>query len=648
MVVHQQLPAPPRGFVDREALVGWLTGCFAAAKAEGRPAQAAMHGPSGVGARSVVQKAYWADPARFPDGALRVRLGDAVDRNADPVGEALSGVLVDLGVPRDDIPVSVESRSDWLRSHTYSLSLLLVLEEVVSVAQVKPFLLNSPGSALVVVARSRIRLLAKEGFDLAAVEPLADEHGVAMFERALGPDWFAAADVRPESLVRACGGYPLAISTTAAQIAGTPEWEVPELIREVARSGVGALDRESQDYVRDSFDRAYQRLAAADARAYRLVVGVHPGSTVPVAAAAAMLGESVAETRAALSRLAVSTLVEFVSADLVRFHDVAHWHARERADADEPFEARRAAAERVIRWYLDETVKRDRVLSDRPRTNPAYGRKAIGVQPSRAEALVWLEEYRPNLRAAVALAERIQAHDLTWQLCEALWGLFHLHRHYDDWITTHHAGLAAAIQSGNPSAVMRMTSQLGSALLATNELAGAAQAFADSGAAAEKAKDPVGRQSALEWSGKVAARRGEYETALRYFDQSWHVAETQVPAELRPRMLALLCLQRARVLLAAGRADEVQAAAQPAVEYFEQTNERDNQAKPLLVQAKALAALGRATVAAEVARRVAALFRADESLQGEAEALDLVIENDPTEEERARLLDLYTRLSGGR
>ena len=54
------------------------------------------------------------------------------------------------------------------------------------------------------------------------------------------------------------------------------------------------------------------------------------------------------------------------------------------------------------------------------------------AEATRTEALSWLEHQRTNLVETVLLAERPELDDLAWQL----WGVLHLHGHYEDWIIT--------------------------------------------------------------------------------------------------------------------------------------------------------------------------------------------------------------------
>lgn len=651
--VPRQLPVVSAAFVNRDAVRAAIGEEVRRAHADGRPAFVALYGAGGVGVKSAVWKWYWEDSGRFPDGALAVELGDAEHGDPAALSEALGSALVALGVPPGELPVSVADRHKCLLTKTFGRRLLVALVDVVNPAQVKPFLLNSPGSVVVAVCRTPLRELVRLGFRQVPVAPLDTAFGMELFERVLGPGWCSVDGADPVAVVRACGGYPLAITTTAAQIAMTSEWDVPGLLRRLAERGMSALDEDAQEYVRESFDRTYVGLSVGVARTYRLVLGVHPGREFGAAAAAALLGTPDDQVQANLMVLVKAQLVTRIAADRYTIHDLVRWHARDCLVRDEPVEVIRSAARSVIEWYLDATVRFDKALSSRPRVGPRYevvdAHAGATGDATRTEALSWLEHQRTNLVEAVLLAERHELDDLAWQLCEALWGVFHLHGHYEDWIITHRAGLACAAHSGDRRAEMRMSSQLGAVLLATGDLAEAEISFAASLAAAREVADSLGEQSALEWLGKVAAKRGDLEPALSYLDHSQRVAESAVDTDALPRIIAILALQRGRFLALSGQFPQTLEEFIRAADYFDITTETDNKAKVALETGRVLGAMDRAEDAVPLLQRARAGFFADGSLRGEAATLEVLISvGADTAENTSRLSEIYTILGDAR
>ncbi|MGQ0838096.1 hypothetical protein [Actinokineospora sp.] len=648
MGVPRQVPVVPSVFVNRDAVRAAIGAEFRKADELGLPAFVALHGAGGVGVKSAVWKLYWEEPDRFPDGAVVVDLGDAEHGDPAALSEALGSALVALGVPAGDLPVSVSDRQKCLLTKTSGKKLLIVLVDVPNPAQVKPFLVSAPGSAVVAVCRTPMRELFRLGFRPVPVPPLDPVFGAELFERMLGPDWCSVDGVDPAAVVRGCGGYPLAITTTAAQVAMTERWDRPELLRRLSSRGMAALDDDAQGFVRESFDRTYAGLSAGVARTYRIVLGVHPGTEFRASAAAALLGGSREQVQADLAVLVKAQMLSRVGADRYAMHDLVRWHARDCLVREEP-DAAVPAAIRGIEWYLDTAVPYDKALSGRPRSGPRYAALAAHTaetpELARAKALAWLELERANLVDAVLLAERHEADDLAWQLCEALWGVLHLHGHYEDWETTHRAGLAAANRTGDRRAVMRMASQSGAVLLKTGKLADAAALFAESLAAAREVGDPSGVQSALEWLGKVAAAQGDPASALSYLDESQAVS--LVDSEALPRTRAIIELQRGRFLAQARRFEDAAEELTRAADYFDTTAETDNQAKTALEIGLVRTALGLDATA--WFRRAATGFAVDGSRRGEAAALralcELGVEVAPN---TRRLIEIYRELGDPR
>jgi tetratricopeptide (TPR) repeat protein len=272
------------------------------------------------------------------------------------------------------------------------------------------------------------------------------------------------------------------------------------------------------------------------------------------------------------------------------------WHARAMASRELSEEDSVEIVRRVVEHYLDFTVARDARLSRRPRLGPRYaGTVELAGAEDRRTILEELETRRETLLEAVLLTEKYQLDDLTWQVCEALWGLYHLHGPYEDWRRTHEIGLRAALRLGDQRVVMRMASQLGSAYLGLREYEKADVCFERSYEAAKQVSGPEGRtgeQSALEWRGKIAAKLGQGDQARQFYDKS-EAAARLAPAAEQPRMIALLELQRARLCVGLQCPDDGLRHVTKAKEYFDGTAEEDNKAKAWHVLGSALAGLKR-------------------------------------------------------
>lgn len=114
------------------------------------------------------------------------------------------------------------------------------------------------------------------------------------------------------------------------------------------------------------------------------------------------------------ARTSSTALLEAMAPGRYRFHDLVRLFARERAEDEEPDEARLDAVTAAVDWFLE------RVLEAAALLGPAHSASGARVFTDLPAALDWLETERENLVRAVALAD---AHDLIapcWQLADAL------------------------------------------------------------------------------------------------------------------------------------------------------------------------------------------------------------------------------------
>ncbi|MGW0516768.1 hypothetical protein [Crossiella sp. NPDC003009] len=603
----RELPASAAWFVNRDRHRQTMSTLHEQECAAGRPTFLAVCGPDGAGRFSAVVKWYRDTPDRFPDGHIHIRL-DGPERDAGAaVGEKLGEALTALGMPPETQPARPEERRKALLNKAAGLRLLLVLENVTSAGQVDWFQLATPGSA-VVVTTSRLLApgLISRGYRLVEIDGLEMPHRLELFRHILGPLAASLAQDQLTSVAKFTGGRPLPLRVIAAQVAAA-QGRAAKVLDRITKQGLAAVGRAGRDEVAASFDLTYQGLEPDLRRAYRRL-GLHPGLELDLAAATALLGGDAEELLAELADLALLTEQD----GRYRLDELVWRDAAARALAEEGFRELEQVLGRIIEHYLHGAVTRDKVLSDRPRSGPLFIELAP-ARVSRAEALAWLSGHRDALRGTVRLAEQHGFDAAAWQLCEALWGLYHLHGHYDDWIETHQLGLTAARRLEADAAIMRMAGQLGSAHFAVGEYAAADECFAEQHEAAARCADGSGQQSALEWRGKIAAKRGDAGEAAEWFEKSWLATETLVPDAARPRTFAILRLQRARLLRATGRPAEAVELLLAAAEHFAGTAETDNQAKVAAELGLARRELGEPGTAE--LRRAAELFRADGSLR---------------------------------
>jgi hypothetical protein len=468
--VPRELPRPPGDFSGRHIELATLRALLdSAAGGPGTPrgkptgpAIGAIDGMAGIGKSALaIQTANQVADA-FPNGQLYVNLQAATPGLA-PLAplEALGRLLRALGLDPAQIPGGVEEAAARFRSLAAQRRLLLVLDNAHSAEQVRPLLPSSPTSAVLVTSR---RILATlEGATRLHLDALPPGQALELLGRTAGRQRISAEPAAAAAIVRCCGYLPLAIRIAGARLAAHPTWPMRELAGRLADDTHRLQELTADDLaVRASFLSSYRALPAADAQVFRLL-GLLDGPSITAGVAAALTGRPVADTAASLEHLAGAQLLETSTPDRYRFHDLLRLFAREQARDGEAEPARRAALARALEWYLASAEFADEFLKPAGLRTPA-GRPAGVAFVDRQGALGWLEAERANL---VAAAQQAAAHapappaEVAWKLSNALWRLFDLRKHWDDWQVTCQAAIQAAQRAGNQAAAGRAFNNLG-------------------------------------------------------------------------------------------------------------------------------------------------------------------------------------------
>lgn len=279
-------------------------------------------------------------------------------------------------------------------------------------------------------------------------------------------------------------------------------------------------------------DAADRQLSPGTASGLR-VLARHPGTPVTLRpdAAAALLGGSVPDAVRMLNELASAGLAWLVPASddgQVRYtipEDVLETARAEDIETT-PEAEREQSVRRLAEWYLRSAVRADRAVNAyRKRFGPLYKDTRVGEPvgdgwSSVSAGLDWLESERVNLRNCVDYAGSQAWHDIAWQLCEALYGLYVTRRHYDDWVATHTVGLAAATALGDPGAQYQMAAQLGFAWTEQGDFAHGQPILEQALRAARATRLHVHEAAALEALGGARLAARDYPAAITYFTQA--------------------------------------------------------------------------------------------------------------------------------
>ncbi|MGH3830480.1 MAG: ATP-binding protein [Pseudonocardiaceae bacterium] len=453
--VPRQLPMDVPHFAGRASEITQLDAVLAQT-AEDMPTTvviSAIDGTAGVGKTALA--VHWAHRVhdRFPDGQLYINL-----RGYDPgpvvsPEEALDRFLQALNVSPTRIPAGLEEQAGLYRSLLVGRRMLVLLDNAATPQQVRPLLPGSPGSQVVITSRGSLSgLVVREGARRITLDTLAPEEALTLLRQIIGPTRIDTEPRVATELARLCAFLPLALRVAGERAASYPHTSLARLVCQLAdehdRLEVLATEDETTT-VRAVFSWSYRTLDPDHARAFRLL-GLHTGPDISTPAAAALIGVPPARARHLLDALSNAHLIEPVSHDRYRFHDLLRLYASERAHTDEPDHDRHTAIRRLLSWFLHTADAADRQLMPNrklvPLDPPEAGTQHLTLS-TRSQASNWCEAERANLVAATRQAHQTGQHTTAWQLPIVLWGFFSLRKHWPEWITTNNVGLAAAIDA---------------------------------------------------------------------------------------------------------------------------------------------------------------------------------------------------------
>jgi tetratricopeptide (TPR) repeat protein len=421
------------------------------AKATSVPVAVIRDGP-GIGKSALaVHVAHRLVPF-FPDAQLHVQLSGEKLPTLPPEN-ALETLLRSLGLDGDSIPAGLEARQALFRSELADQRALLVLDNAISEAQVRPLL---PGSATcAVLVTSRRQLDGLQGVHMLDLTRLSDAEGQELLRQLIGDERFGSDPEAALSIVGLCGNLPLAIQLAGASLRTTARRRVPlrvfaaQLADERKRLNLlKAGDRE----IRASFALSYETLSEGAKRLFRRygLLRVPDSSDEVLVALAASWGGDADELR---DELVNAHLLEVTGADgdRFRFHDLVRLFAVECADESESAAQQLESLQQAFSWYLAGARYASSCID--PSQVGADAEEGSSSDEARFQAaLNWFERERASLVAVVNQAHEVGEDELAWTLAATLVGFFEIHNYWNDWAKTQSVALASARQAGNEEA----------------------------------------------------------------------------------------------------------------------------------------------------------------------------------------------------
>jgi hypothetical protein len=270
----------------------------------------------------------------FPDGRLLLDLGGSGPAPMSPFA-ALGHLLEFIGVPREQIPETVEDRGVLYRSRMTARRAIVGLDDSRDEAHVRPLIADHTSSLTIVTSRRTLGGLDAAGRII--LTELTTTGARAVLERVLGgPERILAEPAAADTLGELCGLLPLALRIAATRLANRPRMRIGDLVERMRLlderlSWLAAGDVR----VRAVLAGHYERLTGEQRRAFRRLC-LLPAREVTSAAAAPLLGVDVGAAEERLEDLVdAGMLTAGTGAGRYCVNPVLRLYAREALAADE-------------------------------------------------------------------------------------------------------------------------------------------------------------------------------------------------------------------------------------------------------------------------------------------------------------------------
>ncbi len=517
--VRYSLPPDAAAFTGRAGELGQVIAAVTgAAAAAGVVAVHAIGGMPGAGKTALAVHAAHRLAGEFPHRQLFIDL-HAHTPGHEPVQpqDALAGLLAAVGVDPRFLPADLEGRAGMWRDRMAGQRALLVLDNAASSSQVIPLLPGTGGCLVLVTSRRHLGDLPGLVVPV-LLDALPAEQAQEMFIR-LAPrttrDCEGVAEV-----VGLAGFLPLAVSLLARVFARHPSWTLADLAAET-RDGLLTLTAEN-DSVAAAFEVSYRHLDPARQRFFRLL-GLHPGATADVYAAAALAGTGLAEAAGVLDGLHAEGLLTETGHRRYGMHDLLRRYARDHAAAG-PAADRDQALGRLLDYYQHTAARVQARLSRqaRPGAAPAApaGLPAVPVLDDAERALAWARADRDSLLACLDHAARSDQHARVVTLTAAQAELLRRDGPWTEAITRHATALRAARHLDDRLGQANALVDLGDVRQLTGDYPGAARDLDQALTIYHDLGDRLGQANALTLCGHVRQLTGDYPGAARDLGQA--------------------------------------------------------------------------------------------------------------------------------
>jgi tetratricopeptide (TPR) repeat protein len=518
----EMLPPETTDFVGRNQELELLTH-----EQDGAPKVSIIEGMAGVGKTALAVEAARAVSVQYPDGVYYLNF-----HTHDPGGPALDGaeavhrLLRMLTAPSTQIPDALGERAALLRAQLSRRRAVVILDDAARYDQIGP-LLSAAGQSMILITTRR-RLPDLEGAQALTLDVLPMDEAVTLFLRIAGQgrvhEGLGGRDKEEAATaVRLCGFLPLAIQLAAGRLAQDYPPRLADLVGELSQSParLGSAGPASPE-VMSAFELSYRSLEPEHQRFFRRL-GLNPCPSVSLQGAAALGGNSLAETDNALTVLLDHHLIAQASVGQFRFHDLIREYAVTCATREESRPEQRQAVGRLLDYYVSAADEADRILHPFRHRLPAPARdtpSAALVLRTQQGAAEWLESEWRNILQAARYAYRHEWKQKCADLTHALAGFLDVSAYWGEAIEAHTLALQASRDAADPARIAQASLDLSEVSQQTGRHE-AALPLAEAAAEIYRSlADRRGEAEALDQIGMAKGRAGRFREGLAYFREA--------------------------------------------------------------------------------------------------------------------------------
>jgi tetratricopeptide (TPR) repeat protein len=404
--------------------------------------------------------------------------------------------------------------------------MLVLLDNAVSVDQVRPLLPGTPGCAVLITSRdSLVGLVARHGARRIDLDLLPLPDAVGLLAQLIGD----RADADPDSvtaLADLCARLPLALRIAAELAAARPAETLAALVAEVRNEQhrLDLLDAggDPRTSVRAVFSWSLDALNTDTARAFRLA-SLHPAADFEPWAVAALVGTTAEQARRQLSDLSRAHLVQPAGPGRYGLHDLLRAYARDLAARCDGEEETRTALSRLLDHYrYAAAIAMNAVFPAGRDRRPAIEPSASEIRPmaDSTAALAWLDSELAALIAVTAHAAEHGWPQHAIAMAATLARYLDARACYAEARSIHGYAYWAACQVGDRPAQARALNGLGGAAFHLAEYSAASDLYCRAAEVFRETGDRASEGRTRQNLGLVYYRQGSYQPAIDLVLQS--------------------------------------------------------------------------------------------------------------------------------